>query len=163
MNKQKKYKKLSANIESVNKLMHFCMVRLTLLGVVQPAFFVTVVNYFYFDLGRDSFYLPFPVMWGPLHSKFQALILTLFKLFKRQKKVTLRLACAIGIFGGISYRSGWIILYRLHGITNYMLCRRIMLDSHNFRKRSCKRFDCFQYRDQIARWTGNSCEKTLLR
>lgn len=61
---RKKYKKLSENIEFVNKIMHFGLVRLTLVGVVQPAFFVTVANYYYYDLGKDSFYLPFPAMYG---------------------------------------------------------------------------------------------------
>lgn len=56
------YKELSEKIEYVNKVVHFCLTRLTVVGVVQPALFVTMVNFFIYDLGRDSFYLPFPVM-----------------------------------------------------------------------------------------------------
>lgn len=56
------YKKLNGKIEFAHKIMHFGLVGLTVPGVVAPAVMVTMVNYFYYDLGTDSFYLPFPVM-----------------------------------------------------------------------------------------------------
>lgn len=45
------------------------MAKLSAVGTIAPALLLTVVNYFVYDLGDDSYFLPFPVMYVH-HFKF---------------------------------------------------------------------------------------------
>lgn len=174
-NVRKKYIKLNAKIEFTNRIIHFGLVRITVLGVVLPAFFVTIVNYFYYDLGSDSFYLPFPVMWVPFHcvildflghatviSWHHSWFLILVYIFCNGKKVTIRLAYTVGIFNCFSFANGWIILYHLHGISHFMLCHRIILAFCGFYERYCKWIACFKCQNQIDKCKSNGRDETLL-
>lgn len=52
---------LNEKIERISKLIYFLVVKLTTLGVLLPALFITLINYFIYDLKDDSYYLSFPI------------------------------------------------------------------------------------------------------
>lgn len=52
---------LNVKIERISKLIYFLVVKLTLLGVLLPALFITLINYFIYDLKDESYYLTFPI------------------------------------------------------------------------------------------------------
>lgn len=51
-------------IENVTALARFALVNLTGPATIAPALLVTLVNYFVYGLGDDSFFLPCPVMYN---------------------------------------------------------------------------------------------------
>lgn len=53
------YNKMDAKIHRLVKLFYTVYVKLTLLLILIPPVLVTVVNYYIYDLGDESFYLPF--------------------------------------------------------------------------------------------------------
>lgn len=57
-----KYDELAENIETVLKLFHVVLVKLSFIGISSSNLIVTTVNYFIFDLGDESYYLPTAVM-----------------------------------------------------------------------------------------------------
>ena len=57
------YMDLVAKIERMTQLVHFALVELTFPGVLIPALLITVINFFIYDLGDKSFFLPFFVMY----------------------------------------------------------------------------------------------------
>lgn len=61
-NARDSYEKLNEKIEFASRIVHFCLAKVTIVGVVLPALLVTAASYYIYDLGSDSFYLPFPVM-----------------------------------------------------------------------------------------------------
>ena len=65
-----KFSELNEKIERISKLIHFILVKLTLAGVELPAFFITLINYFIYDLKDDSYYFSFPIMYvsNPIQS-----------------------------------------------------------------------------------------------
>lgn len=58
-----KYCNLINKIELLSEIYHFMVVKLTMPGVVLPAFLLTMINYFIYDLGNDSYFLPFPIVY----------------------------------------------------------------------------------------------------
>lgn len=56
------YYDLIAWIERMSELSHFILVKVSVVGIFQPYIFITIVNYFFFDLKNQSFYLPYPVV-----------------------------------------------------------------------------------------------------
>lgn len=55
------YSKLIGNIELMTKVIRFGLVELTVVGCFFPALVITLINYFYFDLGDESYFLSFPI------------------------------------------------------------------------------------------------------
>lgn len=54
------YDELIVKIEQISKIVEFIGVKLTFIGTIIPTVFITLVNYYIFDLDRDSFFLPCP-------------------------------------------------------------------------------------------------------
>lgn len=57
-----KYRKLNEKIEQISELTHFGMIKLGAPLAMFPALPITVLNYFVYDLGDDSYFLPAPVV-----------------------------------------------------------------------------------------------------
>lgn len=57
------YIKLNERIERIFKLLHFLFVEMSIVGVVLPAALITIVNYFVYNLGDESWFLPCPAMY----------------------------------------------------------------------------------------------------
>lgn len=53
------YREMDAKIERMSKLFYTAYVTITPVVVVLPAILITLVNYYIYDLGDESFYLPF--------------------------------------------------------------------------------------------------------
>lgn len=53
------YDKYNAKIERMSKLFYLVFVTLTTPGIVLPPLLITLVNYYVYGLGDESFYLPF--------------------------------------------------------------------------------------------------------
>lgn len=58
----KKYVELIEKIERMAELCYFALTKVSVNGAFLPAFLITVVNYFLYDMGEKSFYLTVPVM-----------------------------------------------------------------------------------------------------
>lgn len=54
--------KMDQNIELMSKVIHFLLAKLTIVGVELPALGLAAINYFIYDLGDESYVLPFPMM-----------------------------------------------------------------------------------------------------
>lgn len=57
------YTELNAKIELMSKWSYIILVKVCLVGIFLPLLLLTIVNYFVFQLGEESFYLPFPMLW----------------------------------------------------------------------------------------------------
>lgn len=57
------YTDIDAKIELMSKLLYMAYVNGTLLSVIPPALLLSLVNYYVLDLGSESFYLPFRMMY----------------------------------------------------------------------------------------------------
>lgn len=55
------YSKLIENIELMTKVIRFGLVELTVVGCFFPALVITLINYFYLDLGDEAYFLSFPI------------------------------------------------------------------------------------------------------
>lgn len=60
-----KYAELIEKIERMTGIFYFSLAKVSVSGSFLPAFLITVVNYFIYDLGDKSFYLTVPVMYVP--------------------------------------------------------------------------------------------------
>lgn len=58
-----KYIELNEKIERVSKILEFLLIKLTTAGAVLPSVIITIVDYFILDLGDESFFLPYPIMY----------------------------------------------------------------------------------------------------
>lgn len=63
------YDKTIENIESISRAIRFALVEMTAVGCYLPSVLVTLVNYFVFNLGDESYFLSAPIMWVP-NSRF---------------------------------------------------------------------------------------------
>lgn len=52
------YNELNATIETVCRVIYITLTQLTIPGIFLPFFLITVVNYFVYDLGDKSYYVP---------------------------------------------------------------------------------------------------------
>lgn len=59
-----KYSELNENIEQVTNVLHFIAVKIVLVFTLVPALFVTIINYFIYDLNDAAYVLPFSVMYA---------------------------------------------------------------------------------------------------
>lgn len=57
-----KYSDLNKKIELFSEIYYISVVKLSMSGVVLPAFFLTSINYFIYDMGDDSFFLSYPIV-----------------------------------------------------------------------------------------------------
>lgn len=58
---KEKYKKLIERIERMSKIVCIALI-ISFLGLMVPALFVTIANYFMCDLADKTFHLPFPML-----------------------------------------------------------------------------------------------------
>lgn len=56
------YMELNANIELVYKWIHFVLAEVDVVGITLPLLLLSNINYFIFDLGSESFVLPWPML-----------------------------------------------------------------------------------------------------
>lgn len=61
-NSKAMYIALNERIEQFSQLFYTGSIKLTIPGLMVPAIFITLINFFVYDFGDDSFFLPFPVM-----------------------------------------------------------------------------------------------------
>ena len=61
-NEANNYIEIDKKIERMSELIYFVLIKICLLGAMLPALLMTTVNYFVYNLGEESFYLPAPVM-----------------------------------------------------------------------------------------------------
>lgn len=54
------YAVLNGKIEQVSIWIHFCMMYLSVVGAMGPPFILSMINYFVYGLGDESFYLTYP-------------------------------------------------------------------------------------------------------
>lgn len=59
-----KYVELIEQIERMTEVFYFALAKVSVSGCFLPAFLITVINYFIYDLGEKSFYLTVPVMYA---------------------------------------------------------------------------------------------------
>lgn len=59
-----KYIEVNDKIEFVSKIYDIAILKLTPIGVVIPSAMLTVANYFVYDLGEASYFLPNQVMYA---------------------------------------------------------------------------------------------------
>lgn len=57
------YQKLNEIIELVSEIYYFLLLKISIPGVILPPLFVTIVNYYVYDLGNESYFLPFPFLY----------------------------------------------------------------------------------------------------
>lgn len=57
-----KYIEITKNIEKLSQVMHFIMYKTTITVICLAAAMVTAINYFIYDYGNDSYYLPLDMM-----------------------------------------------------------------------------------------------------
>lgn len=55
------YNELVEKIERVSKVIDFVMMKLLCPGFVIPAVMVTLVNFFFYDLKGESYFIPFSI------------------------------------------------------------------------------------------------------
>lgn len=55
--------KLNERIERMSELIYFVQVKLTMVALILPAVFITLVNHFVFDLNENSYFMPIPVVY----------------------------------------------------------------------------------------------------
>lgn len=60
------YIELNDKIERIFKLLHFLFVEMSIIGVVLPAAVITIINFYVYNLGDESFFLPCPAMYVKL-------------------------------------------------------------------------------------------------
>lgn len=56
------YVEMDEKIELTSKLVHFAMAEFSAACVALPLLLLSYVNYFVFNLGEESFILPFPML-----------------------------------------------------------------------------------------------------
>lgn len=54
---------MNMKIERFSKSAHFVMVKLTVLAFTVPSLLITMANHFIYDLGDESFFLPYRAKW----------------------------------------------------------------------------------------------------
>lgn len=54
------YNELNEKIERICRLIYITLTECTIPGLMVPCFLITAVNYFVYDLGDESFYVPCP-------------------------------------------------------------------------------------------------------
>lgn len=59
------YTELNDKIESASEWSLFILVKTVFAGTVLPLLYVCSMNFYVYDLGEDSFYLPWPMLWVP--------------------------------------------------------------------------------------------------
>lgn len=57
----KKYIATIEQIERMSERFYFVLDKLTAPGALLPALFLTVINYFIYDLGDDAYFLAIPI------------------------------------------------------------------------------------------------------
>lgn len=66
-----KYSELSENIERMSALIHVVFIKFIVPVLIVPAMLISLVNYYMFDMGDESFDLACPVMYvnfiGKIH------------------------------------------------------------------------------------------------
>lgn len=56
------YEDMDEKIELTSKWAHFILAELSATGVVIPLSILSFINYFAFNMGENSFILPFPML-----------------------------------------------------------------------------------------------------
>lgn len=57
------YCKLNAEIERVSEMYYFFAMKLSLPVAILPATILTIVNYFAFNMGDESYFLPYQIVY----------------------------------------------------------------------------------------------------
>lgn len=58
-----KYCDLNSKIEFFSKIFYTALVKITMPGIILPAFLLTINDYYFHDLGDDSYGLPYPIVY----------------------------------------------------------------------------------------------------
>lgn len=94
------YMKLSTKIDGITEIFYFAIMKLTIPWIMLPSLVVTTINYIIYGLGKESFYLPYPV-WVSI--KIQS------KCSKTQKyfffQFAIQLDVEVGLFNCLIYWS----------------------------------------------------------
>lgn len=81
------YNELNEKIERISQLIYTLFVKITPAGIVLPGLFITLTNYFVYDLKEDSYYFTFPIMYAQaMFDSIQSkdfVVLTLLKFVLR--------------------------------------------------------------------------------
>lgn len=59
----RKYSELNEKIEQMTYLLYILVVKASLIMTFPSALLVTAINYFIYDLGAESYFLPVPLMY----------------------------------------------------------------------------------------------------
>lgn len=57
------YAELNAKIERVSKFLYILLIRITPAGIMFPNLLITIGNYFILNLGDESYYLDWPLLY----------------------------------------------------------------------------------------------------
>lgn len=57
---KRKYDQINGRIELLSEVYYFILVNLTMPGIILPAFLLTIINYFVYDLQGNAYRLPLP-------------------------------------------------------------------------------------------------------
>lgn len=61
-----KYQHINDKIELLSEIYYFIVVKLTMPGIILPAFLLTIINYCIYGLGSKSYVLPLPIVYVQL-------------------------------------------------------------------------------------------------
>lgn len=53
---------INERIERRSELIYSVLIKSSVAGAILPALLLTTVNYFIYGLGKESYFLPFPIM-----------------------------------------------------------------------------------------------------
>lgn len=57
------FNEMSVKIERMSRFFNSVLTRLTTAGIMLPSLIITLVDYFIYDLGKESYYLSWPILY----------------------------------------------------------------------------------------------------
>lgn len=73
-NSKRMYNALNARIERMSRVIYFILVKVSMIGIVLPALLITAINFWFLDLGDESFFVPSQVMYVLKMSSFSSAV-----------------------------------------------------------------------------------------
>lgn len=59
---KRNYRKSNDIVELFSEMYYFLLVKISVPGIVLPPLVLTIVNYYVYDMGNESYFLPFPFL-----------------------------------------------------------------------------------------------------
>lgn len=175
------YTELNEKIESASEWSLFILVKVVFVGTVLPLLYVCGVNFYVYNLGEDSFYMPWPMLWvrswqmSKTRSKMIWIEITVFVgyfcrlpfnwrtplgyIITLAAEYTSINSAVFGFTPIISFfiGSGWFAIWIVKDITNDLSALKVKKASSNKQKRELKEKFCY-----IVRFYSDARELSVL-